>query len=214
MFVPHGASSIANPPSTVVVTLASGGSETSELHESHATPGVNGFTPYVGGPTAPFGMYTSATEDRIRCPERRDPEAWPGAVTMPVIRVLGCAGHASRCWQSPVHGGTAHWFGTPAPPHTSAPTHVPQRIRAPHPSETRPHVAPTSAQVRGVHGRSPHWNGVPLPPPQTCPAGHVPQSVWTSPQPSPIGPQVAPTEAHVTFPHETAASGSYVGSGG
>src|SRR5262245_12307518 len=60
MFVPHGASVIVNVPSTPVSAPLSGDPVTRLLHESHDTPGVNGITPYVGGPTIPFGTYTSA----------------------------------------------------------------------------------------------------------------------------------------------------------
>ena len=45
MFVPHGALSSVNVPSTPVVKLTSGDPVTCELHDSHATPGVNASTP-------------------------------------------------------------------------------------------------------------------------------------------------------------------------
>ena len=60
MFVPHGAPASEKVPSTPVVTLISGEPLTSDAHESHETPAVNGVTPYVGAPAVPFGMYTSA----------------------------------------------------------------------------------------------------------------------------------------------------------
>jgi hypothetical protein len=45
MLVPHGALVSVNLPSTPVTTPISGEPLTSELHESHATPGVNAVTP-------------------------------------------------------------------------------------------------------------------------------------------------------------------------
>ena len=46
--MPHGALSIVKVPSTAVVALTSGEPETNELHDSHATPGGNGWTVEFG----------------------------------------------------------------------------------------------------------------------------------------------------------------------
>src|SRR5438093_1459628 len=85
--------------------------------------------------------------------------AWPGAVTVPVIVVFGWLAHAF-CWRHrPVHGNGAHVFAIAPTPHTSSAGHVPQfGVSPPHPSATRPQLAPASAQVRGVHGLAPQLN--------------------------------------------------------
>ena len=129
--------------------------------------------------------------------------AWPGAVIVPLIDVLGIPVQAICCKHWPlVQVGPAHVFATPPPPQVWPEGQVPQLgVSPPQPSPTTPQVAPAWRQVRGVHDPlplPPHVNSAP-PPPQVAGGVHVPQSI-TLPQPSPTGPHVAFWDAHVDRP--------------
>src|SRR5688572_8523782 len=92
-----------------------------------------------------------------------------------------------------VHGVQPHFFEIDPPPHVSGGTQWPQCTVPPHPSETSPQLAPSSAQVLGEQGSTPHLL---RPPPPHTPIRQDPQS-RRLPHPSGMTPHSAPTASQV-----------------
>jgi hypothetical protein len=106
------------------------------------------------------------------------------------------------------YGPYPHLLGPP-PPQTWGGKHVPQLRALPHPSPTKPHSMPWSAQVSGEQervttedvGPQPHGPGRPP----------TLQATIVSPQPSPTGPQEGGDCAHLRGTHVGPPSGPSAG---
>src|SRR5688572_17702748 len=85
----------------------------------------------------------------------------------------------------------------PVPPLTSGASQVPHGRMSPHPSDMKPHSAPSPRHVLGVHTPTPQRLGTP-PPPHVSPTPvHSLPHVSTLPQSSRIMPHSAPCCSHV-----------------